>query len=472
VLLLLIIALISAPLLIKNGEGAGISAGDLAPLVARSTESTDETEEEDEPEGATIVVKVLLVIPQGNEPSKTKPCQAAEVVLEGTLFKATTNNKGIARFKDVPEGDYKVRASLADHATGTGEVSVKAGERKTVTITLQTKEGAGGTKEIHHALYLATEAKTSSLAPNMTGKQQEELFHLISSVNPESLERLNDFSVNAIPHWLAFDSTGKKLFAAVEGQKIYVLDVTKESEAVRAISTGDGFVSDMKTARGRNDVIFAALFSGSGAGIMLIGTENENLSDFISASGASAGARAVGVSDDGSLAVATFGDSGGSMGEVIGFDVATKEEMGRARVGGLPLGAAVSPDRQWVYVSSYSKDRVYMISTSDWKVRKEIAVGARPMRISLTPDGTKLFVANSGSNDVTVIEARSGTAMTTIAAGSQPMDVASSPDGRRIYVSNRLAGTVTLIDAGSNTAVKTVKPSEDINIRGLAVCPR
>jgi YVTN family beta-propeller protein len=113
-----------------------------------------------------------------------------------------------------------------------------------------------------------------------------------------------------------------------------------------------------------------------------------------------------------------------------------------------------------------------MISTSDWKVRKEIAVGARPMRISLTPDGTKLFVANSGSNDVTVIEARSGTAMTTIAAGSQPMDVASSPDGRRIYVSNRLAGTVTLIDAGSNTAVKTVKPSEDINIRGLAVCPR
>lgn len=100
-----------------------------------------------------------------------------------------------------------------------------------------------------------------------------------------------------------------------------------------------------------------------------------------------------------------------------------------------PVGVAVSPDGQRVYVANGHGHSVTVLDRRVQIVRT-IAVGTRPWNLALTADGSKLYTANGESNDVSVVDTRTGKVIRRIAAGPGPWGVAISdssaaPSGRR-----------------------------------------
>lgn len=78
----------------------------------------------------------------------------------------------------------------------------------------------------------------------------------------------------------------------------------------------------------------------------------------------------------------------------------TKTPMTAIAAGGASSGIAVSPDGEYIYVSSTGlggAGTVKVIRTSDNSLVRSITVGRNPKGLSLTPDGTRIYVACTGS---------------------------------------------------------------------------
>lgn len=70
-----------------------------------------------------------------------------------------------------------------------------------------------------------------------------------------------------------------------------------------------------------------------------------------------------------------------------------------------------------------------------------------PIGVALTPDGQYLYVANNMANTVSIIQTGNNTVVQTLNVGKGPWGVAVGSDGDYVYVTNNLDGTVTVIDA-------------------------
>ena len=74
-----------------------------------------------------------------------------------------------------------------------------------------------------------------------------------------------------------------------------------------------------------------------------------------------------------------------------------------------PMGGALSPDGQQVFISLGRSGAVAAIDVAGRKVVRTIeGVGARPWGIALNTDGTKLYTANGPSGDVSIVDVASG----------------------------------------------------------------
>ena len=96
-----------------------------------------------------------------------------------------------------------------------------------------------------------------------------------------------------------------------------------------------------------------------------------------------------------------------------------------------------------------------VVDTDRQTVTATIPVGQAPIGAAVNPLTNKIYIANSGSNNVTVIDGFTNNT-TTIAAGASPSAIAVNPATNRIYVANKGA-SVTVIDgaAGTTTTVGT-----------------
>lgn len=128
-------------------------------------------------------------------------------------------------------------------------------------------------------------------------------------------------------------------------------------------------------------------------------------------------------------------------------------------VGTGPLGIAITPNGQRVYVTNRVDDSVSVIDTATNKVIVTIPVGNQPSMVAVTPDGIRVYVGNSADNTISVIDTRSNTVidLITLESGSIPIDVpfgitiANTPVGIRAYVANKGDNTVLEIDADPNS---------------------
>lgn len=129
---------------------------------------------------------------------------------------------------------------------------------------------------------------------------------------------------------------------------------------------------------------------------------------------------------------------------------------------------ALSADQRLLFVSLPEADRVAVVSTADWKVRKEIEVGPRPGRLAPAPDGSSLWVAyreprpgaEDGRSGVTAIDLATLSRVADFATGRGDHDLAFDDRGR-LFVTNRRDGTVSVIDAARRELLANLATAAD-----------
>jgi YVTN family beta-propeller protein len=156
-------------------------------------------------------------------------------------------------------------------------------------------------------------------------------------------------------------------------------------------------------------------------------------------------------------------------GTVSVIDIATNEITATVPVGSYPLGVAVTPNRNEVYVTNDGSNTVSVIDATTNTIKATVPVGSYPYGVAVTPDGKKAYVANKKSNTVSVIDTATKTVIVTVPVDIYPQGVAVTPDGKMVYVANQGSNTVSVIDASTNTVTATV-PVENYPV-GVAVTP-
>jgi YVTN family beta-propeller protein len=143
-------------------------------------------------------------------------------------------------------------------------------------------------------------------------------------------------------------------------------------------------------------------------------------------------------------------------------------------VGNLPAGVSVRPDGLRAYVTSRRNNKIYVIDTATHTVVDVIPVQVEPANVAFTPDGHRLYVANFGSNSVSVIDTVTDTVLqvpdgAAIQVGAVPIGLAITPDGSRVYVVNVFSNNLSVIDTATNKVIDTI--SVGLGPRAAAVTP-
>jgi YVTN family beta-propeller protein len=104
---------------------------------------------------------------------------------------------------------------------------------------------------------------------------------------------------------------------------------------------------------------------------------------------------------------------------------------------------------------------VTVVRTADNVVIATIPVGRRPIGIAVTPDSQYVYVATSEDNTVSVIRGSDHTVITTIDVGEWPYGIATTPGGDYVYVTSIADDTMSVIRTSDSTVTATVPVGTD-----------
>lgn len=196
---------------------------------------------------------------------------------------------------------------------------------------------------------------------------------------------------------------------------------------------------------------------------------------------------AVAVSSNGFFAFVT---NAGSSNTVTAFRVATNGALllvpstqahpNPIPVGMDPVALAISPNSQFVYVATRGSDSVTafaiedegaltLVSSTGTAANPVSVQGADPAGMTISPNGQFLYVSSSTSNDVTVFQIGANGLLTLVPAtganqnpipvgGRAPKSIRISPNGSFLYTANSGSNTVTAFQIGTNGLLTLVPP--------------
>jgi len=75
-----------------------------------------------------------------------------------------------------------------------------------------------------------------------------------------------------------------------------------------------------------------------------------------------------------------------------------------------------------------------------------IPVAAVPLGVAVNPATNRIYVANADNNNVSVIDGTTGTVVAVVAAMYWPFGVAANPGTNRVYVTDNATDAVRVID--------------------------
>jgi YVTN family beta-propeller protein len=127
-------------------------------------------------------------------------------------------------------------------------------------------------------------------------------------------------------------------------------------------------------------------------------------------------------------------------------------------VGTSPDGLAVHPNSQFTYVAIGGANQITKIDNGFVAVVKQIPFpGQEPTVVVVTPDGSKLYAASAIDSTVAVFDTATDTLITTVNVGaSNHRGIDVTPDGKHVYVTNLNDGTVSVIDAEADTLLTVI----------------
>lgn len=93
----------------------------------------------------------------------------------------------------------------------------------------------------------------------------------------------------------------------------------------------------------------------------------------------------------------------------------------------LPMGLALSPKGDRLYVTTGRGRMAVVVQLSDKKILKSIQVGVRPWGVALSSDGSRLYTANGPSNTVSIVDTEALEVINRPEVGRSPWDVVVIP---------------------------------------------
>src|SRR5690606_21909227 len=101
------------------------------------------------------------------------------------------------------------------------------------------------------------------------------------------------------------------------------------------------------------------------------------------------------------------------------------------------------------------------VSAVSLKERHEVVdtvegVGNGPLGVAVNPVTNLVYVANSLDDTVTVIDGSTNEVIEAVTVGNGPYGVAVNPNTNRIYAANYFSNTVTVIDGSTNEVIEAV----------------
>jgi YVTN family beta-propeller protein len=139
------------------------------------------------------------------------------------------------------------------------------------------------------------------------------------------------------------------------------------------------------------------------------------------------------------------------------------------KVDSYPVGVAVNPTTNKIYVANEFSNTVSIVDGSTDKIEATVQVGSFPYSIDVNPLNNRVYVTNRGSDSVSVIDGSTNLKITDVSVGKSPVGIAVNPSLSLAYVTNIESGTVSVIDGITNTISSTIKVG---NIPyGIAVNP-
>lgn len=134
-----------------------------------------------------------------------------------------------------------------------------------------------------------------------------------------------------------------------------------------------------------------------------------------------------------------------------------------------PIGIAVNPSTNKLYVVNEFSNTVSVIDTNTDAVKSTINLGNFPYGIDMNPLNNRIYITNRGSNTVSVLDGSVDIKLDDITVGKSPVGIAVNPSANWIYVTNLDDGTVSVIDGITNDVIETVSVGK--TPYGIAVNP-
>jgi YVTN family beta-propeller protein/YD repeat-containing protein len=175
--------------------------------------------------------------------------------------------------------------------------------------------------------------------------------------------------------------------------------------------------------------------------------------------------------------------AGATANEVLFFDVAAGKIMRSIAVPESPLGLALAPDEQRLYVTCAAPEsKVCVLDVASGKITKTISAGHTAMSPVFSPEGKTLYVCNRFDNCVIAIDVLKGKEIARIDVAREPVAAAVSPDGKLLFVANHIhagrsdgdvvTAPVSVINIAERRVVKEIfLPNGSTVLRGIAVSP-
>src|SRR6185295_7572128 len=133
----------------------------------------------------------------------------------------------------------------------------------------------------------------------------------------------------------------------------------------------------------------------------------------------------------------------------------------------LPHMVAVMEGEKKAYTANSGSESVTMIPLDGKGQRKHIRVGGVPMGVALSADNRKLYVANRTGDAVVVIDTAKDEVAARINIPGQPVRVHLTPDNRQMLVTLIDAGDVALVDTGTMKVLQRFHAG--VNAEGLGM---
>jgi YVTN family beta-propeller protein len=131
-----------------------------------------------------------------------------------------------------------------------------------------------------------------------------------------------------------------------------------------------------------------------------------------------------------------------------------------------PIGASVTPDGNYLYISNELENSIDLINTLTNQVIATIPVNSGPTGLAISPDGEFLYVACRLSNVIDIIPVGIDQVTNSISVYPEPLHIGFSPDGKKAYVthasfgiSEEIGGQLKLLIAKSGSGIGTVSSS-------------